>query len=98
MPNPRADRIMAKMADGYKRGGWAEPKPKSKKRKPSEWPTEYQEQMMVCDWLRAHRVLYFAVPNGAHVQPHHLRPQDPTRLHPRAAAQCPQLPASDVLG
>jgi VRR-NUC domain len=26
--------------------------------------TEHQEQATVCDWLRAHRVVYFAVPNG----------------------------------
>lgn len=27
-------------------------------------PTEHQEQVLVCDWLRARRVPFFAVPNA----------------------------------
>lgn len=27
-------------------------------------PTEHQEQVMLCQWLDAHRILYCAVPNG----------------------------------
>jgi hypothetical protein len=46
-------------------GKVAEPRlPRAKKPSGSE-PTEYQEQAHVCDWLKLHRVIYFAVPNGA---------------------------------
>lgn len=69
MTDAHKDRVWAAL------GRWSasqrppEPKPK-RARDPNAAPSEYQEQRIVCDWLRARRVDYFAVPNGAHLSDH----------------------------
>lgn len=50
----------------YKRAEQGKIKPERETRRkhlPGAVPTEYQEQAAMCDWLLAHKVKYFAVPN-----------------------------------
>ena len=36
-----------------------------KRNKPDQVRSEYQEQYLVCQWLRENKVMFFSVPNGA---------------------------------
>lgn len=58
-----------KAAEGFRERQERKARPKIKKlkkpRREGDPPTEYQEQAIVCDWLKAHGVAYYAVPNGA---------------------------------
>jgi hypothetical protein len=46
------------------RGEIRDPRIVRKPRKPTDTPTEYQEQKQVCEFLTTCRLAYFAVPNG----------------------------------
>lgn len=51
-----------RIAQGKEQDPWIEAR--RQQRPEPEVPTEYQEQAQVCDWLKARKVYYFAVPNG----------------------------------
>lgn len=58
---------LAKFQAKVARGDVPEPKLRPARRRRPTHPREDDEQAIVCQWLKANGILYFAVPNGAHL-------------------------------